>query len=72
MNQTHIKPDHKTWKKQTAKTRAKNIMYIIASIAMTVMIAYALVSTIAVPCGAGEASWNLWAMMVRVATGGIG
>ena len=35
-------------------------------------IAYALVSTIAVPCGAGEASWNLWAMMVRVATGGMG
>ena len=69
MNQTHIKPDHKTWKKQTAKTRAKNIMYIIASIAMTVMIAYALVSTIAVPCGAGEADWNLWAVIGRAAGG---
>ena len=71
MNQTHIKPDHKTREKQTAKTKAKNIMYIMACIAMTVMIAYALISTIAVPCGAGEADWNLWAVMVRVATGGI-
>lgn len=71
MNQTHIKPDHKTRKKQTAKTKAKNIMYIIACIAMTVMIAYALISTIAVPCGAGEASWNLWAVIGRAA-GGMG
>ena len=72
MNQTHIKPDHKTRKKQTKQAKVKNIMYIMACITMTVMIAYALISTIAVPCGAGEASWNLWAVMVRVATGGIG
>ena len=69
MNQTHIKPDHKTRKKQTTKTKVKNIMYIMASIAMTVMIAYALISTIAVPCGAGEADWNLWAVIGRAAGG---
>ena len=71
MNQTHIRPDHKTRQKQTAKNKAKNIMYIMACIAMTAMIAYALISTIAVPCGAGEADWNLWAVIGRAA-GGIG
>lgn len=71
MNQTHIRPDRKTRQRQAAKAKVNDIMYIIASIAMTVMIAYMLISTIAVPCGAGEASWNLWAVIGRAA-GGIG
>ena len=54
------------------KWTLKNIMVNLGCLTGIVVIAYALISTIAVPCGAGEANWNLWAVMVRVATGGIG
>ena len=71
MNQTHIKPDHKTRQKQTKQANIKNIMVNLGCLAGIVVIAYALISTIAVPCGAGEASWNLWGLIGRAA-GGIG
>lgn len=53
------------------KWTLKDIMINLGCLAGIVVIAYALISTIAVPCGAGEASWNLWAVIGRAA-GGIG
>ena len=53
------------------KWTLKNIMVNLGCLAGIVVIAYALISTIAVPCGAGEADWNLWAVIGRAA-GGIG
>ena len=69
MNQTHIRADHRTRQRQTKQAKAKNILYIMASITTVVIIAYMLISTIAVPCGAGEAAWNLWALIGRAAGG---